>query len=142
MKIHVLSYKKKGAVCNLNVVTLALATSCLTIQAGICMYVKIAATSQATWVIFFPLLLVTVSLTPWHIMHSLLVLEDDVCDYLLKNLKGPTEDSPKLQILFEAVKLYLPGQPVIHRCDCNFVSESTVHDTSYRSSIITALVSF
>ena len=55
-------------------------------------------------------------------------LEDsnELCDYLLENLKGPTEDSPKLETNFEAVKLCLPGQPAIHRWDCDGVNDSTV----------------
>ena len=59
-------------------------------------------------------------------VHSLLYecigLEDsnELCDYLLENLKGPTKGSPRLENRFEAVKFYLPSQPSIHRCECDF----------------------
>jgi len=74
-------------------------------------------------------------ISAWGIMHSLLYecigLEDsnELCDYLLENLKGPTKGSPRLENRFEAVKFYLPGQPLIHRCECDFVNKSTAIDT-------------
>ena len=78
-------------------------------------------------------------ISAWGIMHvhSLLYecirLEDsnELCDYLLENLKGPTKGSPKLENRFEAVKLYLPGQPSIHRCECDLCNTML-----YRSSFL------